>query len=85
MPDAVRSTRRDLRWLAQHHAFVLEAADDDRGELGIVLGEEVGRLQHGDARAESAMRLRHLQADRPAADHDQMARAACDWRTPFRW
>ncbi len=72
-PAGERVDARDLGVAAQIDAFALQARDDDGGKLGIVLGEEVGDLQHGDPRAQPAMGLRHLQADRPAADHDQMA------------
>ena len=76
---------RDLDVAAQIDAFALQARHDDGGELGIVLGEEVGDLQHRDPRAQPAMGLGQLQADRPAADHDQMARAGCGWRRSSRW
>ena len=73
MPAAARSTRAILTWRAQVDAFRPQARHDDGGEFGVVLGEEVGGLQHGDPRAQPPVRLRHFQADRPAADHDQMA------------
>ncbi len=41
-------------------------------QLGIVARQQRADIEHGDPRAEPAMRLRHLDADRPAADHDQM-------------
>ena len=49
-----------------------EALDQQLGQLRIVLGQHARGLEHGDARAEPAMRLRHLEADRAAADDDQM-------------
>ena len=37
------------------------------------------------ARAEPAMRLRHLDPDRAAADDDQMLGRHRGWRKSFRW
>ena len=44
----------------------------DGGCLRVLLAEEGGRLEDGDMRAEHAVGLRQLDADRAAADHDEM-------------
>ena len=64
---------RDLHPVAQDHAFGSQPRDDDRGKLRVILAEQGGGFQHGDARAKAAMRLRHLHADRPAADDHQVS------------
>ena len=53
--------------------------EHDRGAFRIVLGERRRGLQHRHLRAEPAMRLRQLEADRPAADDDEMLGAALEF------
>src|SRR5690348_1498121 len=43
-------------------------------EFGIVARQHRPDIEHGDARAQPAMRLRHFDADRTAANDDQMVR-----------
>ena len=69
-----RSTRAISHMVAQLHAFISQALHDDGGELGIVLGEEVEASSTVTRDAQPPVRLRHLEADRPAADHDEMRR-----------
>ena len=45
----------------------------DVDQLGIVLGHNLGLLEHRDPRAQAAERLAQLAADRAAADDDQVA------------
>src|SRR6266851_6842672 len=47
-----------------------EMLDQQLRQFRIVLGENARRLEHGDARAQEAMRLCHLEADRAATDDD---------------
>jgi hypothetical protein len=57
----------------QGHAVTAHPAPHDIDEFRIVLGEDRWqRLDHGDLRAEAAMRLRQLAAVRSAADDDQV-------------
>ena len=64
--------RLDLDLLAQHDAVRLERAAHHRGQLRIILRQDRPHVEHGDRRAQPPVRLRHLAADRPAADHHQM-------------
>ena len=61
---------RDPR--AQCYPLAGEPFGEQSRELGVVARQQRAEIEHGDLRAEPAMRLRHLDADRPAADHDQM-------------
>ena len=62
-----------------------ELLEHDLGQLGVVLAERLRRLDHRDARAEPAVRLRQLQADGAAADDDQIVAGAPDCRRSSRW
>ena len=53
-------------------AVALEALDEQARQLGIVLRHHPSDLEHSDARPQQTMGLRHLEADRPAADDDEM-------------
>jgi hypothetical protein len=62
----------DLDLRADRDAFRGEASGETGGELGIVAGQDGSDVEDGDPRPEAAMRLRHLDPDRAAADDDQM-------------
>ena len=64
----------DLGLLEDGDAFGAKPGDDDRGQFGVVLAEGGKRLDDRDLRAQPAVRLRQFDADRPAADDDQMVR-----------
>ena len=57
-----RITRPSSRSAFQH----------DGGQLRVVLAHRLEAFEHGDAAAEPQVRLRQLDADRPAADDDQV-------------
>ena len=65
--------------------FAGQALGERGRQLGIVARQERAGIDHRDRGAEPAMRLRQLDADRPAADHDQMLRQARGWRRSSRW
>ena len=65
---------RHLHAGADDDAFALELRHHDGGAFRIVIGKRRRRFQHGHLAAEAAEALRHLQADRPGADDDEMAR-----------
>ena len=62
----------DQRALADLDALGAQALQHHLRQLRIVLAERLQRLEHGDAAAEPQMGLGQLQADRAAADDDQM-------------
>lgn len=62
-----------------------QAGTDDGHQLRIVLGEDRRRLDHRHLGPEVAEGLGQLDADRPAADHQQMARQRSGDRIPTRW
>ena len=70
-----RMSRPSARKCLQHH----------RGQLRIVLAERLQAFEHGDAAAEPQVRLRHLHADRAAADDDQVLELARCCRRSSRW
>ena len=43
-----------------------------RDSFGILVGKQARGVEHGDVRAEHAMRLAELKPDRPAAEHDEV-------------
>ncbi len=66
-PDALRALLLD-----DHDALAPQPLQRNRRKLRIVLAECARALDHRHPAAEPAMRLRHLHADRPAADDDQV-------------
>ena len=72
-PVAVGLHRRDRSLLADRHAVLDQARAHDGGKLGIVAPEHPPPLDQRDLGAEAAEGLRHLDPDRAAAQHQQMA------------
>ena len=75
--DAVAGRRDplDANAFMQRNALVGEPRLDDGREVPIVAAEHGEHLQHRHLGAEPAVRLRHLDTDRAAADDDQVRRA----------
>ena len=65
-------SRRSRPAAAIDDPFSGEPIGEASGELGIVARQQRADIENRDPRAEPAMRLRHLDPDRSAADHDQM-------------
>ena len=64
----------DLDAGAERDPFSGQMAGETRDEFGIVARKHRPDIKHRDPRAQPAMRLRHLDSDRTAADHEQMVR-----------
>jgi hypothetical protein len=55
--------------------FALETAPEDRGDIRILVGQQlVAVFDDGDVRPEAPKGLRHLDADRPPAEHQEPSR-----------
>ncbi len=74
MPSAVALDAGDLDARADRDPFTGQMAGETGDELGIVARKHRPDVEHRDPRAQPAMRLRHLDPDRTAADDDQMVR-----------
>ena len=64
----------DCRGLADRHPFGAQPSQDDRRQFGILSAQRGCCLDHRYGGAEPPVRLRHLQADRPPTDDDEMLR-----------
>ncbi len=62
----------------EHDLGILEPLEQHLGGLRILMGEEAGGVENGDVGAEHAMGLAELEADRAAAQDDQMLNALTD-------
>ncbi len=59
---------------------------DDRREIGVLARQDLRRdVDDGDFAAEAAERLRHLAADRAAADDDEMRHGLAQVEHASRW
>ena len=69
---AVAPDPDDLDTRTTDNTFTRQPLGEDAAELGIITGKQRADIEHRDLRAQPTMGLRHLDADRSAADHDQV-------------